>query len=58
MLAILIIAACLAGGLIEHHRRFGRPPMVKPAAAAVGDACVAMAATNATPRNEAIPRSA
>jgi hypothetical protein len=25
MLAILLIAACLAGGLIEHHRRFGRP---------------------------------
>ena len=25
MLAILLIAACLAGGLIEHCRRFGRP---------------------------------
>jgi hypothetical protein len=25
MLAILLIAACLAGGLIEHHRRFDRP---------------------------------
>ena len=25
MLAILLIAACLAGGLIEHYRRFGRP---------------------------------